>query len=401
MSTLPVLSDFERDRRWKSIRKLMEERGLDCLLVWGDSGHYEGHMANVRFISQVGGHGEEAFVLFPLDGQPQIRVVYSGGEWDNISWIKDNHPLTREVNAQINALIRGIRTIRLNNKRIGIAGYEASLNRALMTPYTEEIPYVILSKLKEEFPDVTFENADNLIRQVRQPKSHEEIIMMKQAARIADYGSQAMYRTAKAGIRENEVYANVIREFLANGAENSIQFWWTMGKPNLTRISVTQGKVMHYGDYVICEFTPMYKGYRQHAHRTIHIGNPSKEFADLYSAAKQAHDSCLNYLRPGVTTKELYDLGIGIINEAGYSWNIPLFHGMGLTWEAPFGCPTVTEVPDESNRRLTEGYTIAFQQGAVSKDKKLGCILGDVVAVTENGCERLSNSPLDLDSICV
>ena len=52
-----ALSIAERDRRWTNIRAEMEIRGLDALLIRGVSTKWDGGIANIRYISQIGGNG--------------------------------------------------------------------------------------------------------------------------------------------------------------------------------------------------------------------------------------------------------------------------------------------------------------------------------------------------------
>ena len=62
---LPQLSVAERDRRWSATRERMAAKGLDCLVVWGNTISQGLGMTNVRYLTQVGSwHGGVA--LFPL-----------------------------------------------------------------------------------------------------------------------------------------------------------------------------------------------------------------------------------------------------------------------------------------------------------------------------------------------
>ncbi|MGH7088117.1 MAG: hypothetical protein ACREFQ_04390, partial [Stellaceae bacterium] len=45
------LSDAERDRRWSRIRAEMEKRGVDCLLLNGNSGRWNEMNANIRYVA--------------------------------------------------------------------------------------------------------------------------------------------------------------------------------------------------------------------------------------------------------------------------------------------------------------------------------------------------------------
>lgn len=220
--------------------------------------------------------------------------------------------------------------------------------------------------------------------------------MMEHAARIADYGYEALYESARPGLRENQVYGRVLEALLSHGAENPVQFWWALNGPYIQKLSYTKGRTLEPGDYIVCEFTPIYRGYRQHAHTTVFVGEPPEKYMQLHETVVRAHDACMDALRPGITTGELFETGITIIEDAGYKWEIPLFHGMGISWEVPYGSrPGISSIEGEADRELTPGFTISFQQGAVTPDETMSSMVGDVVVVTEDGCRRLSSFPVE------
>src|SRR3954453_7645300 len=86
------LSLAERDRRWQGIRARMAERQLDCLVIRGISSKWDSGTANVRYISQIGGNGEEAMAVFPIDRDPVVFIwAPSQLEWWPIAqdWVTD------------------------------------------------------------------------------------------------------------------------------------------------------------------------------------------------------------------------------------------------------------------------------------------------------------------------
>jgi len=53
-SFTPQLSIQERNRRWQAVRKDMEDKGIDCLVVWGNTISQGLAMTNIRYLTQVG-----------------------------------------------------------------------------------------------------------------------------------------------------------------------------------------------------------------------------------------------------------------------------------------------------------------------------------------------------------
>lgn len=89
----PQLSLAERDRRWREIRSTMAKRGLDCLLIYGDSGEWDSFTADIRYVTQLGRRSEEGFVVFPREGDVTVCLNYGGPLRDyrenSQEWVKD------------------------------------------------------------------------------------------------------------------------------------------------------------------------------------------------------------------------------------------------------------------------------------------------------------------------
>src|SRR5687768_7155769 len=68
LSALPRFSLAERERRWERVRALMREAGCDCIVAPGMRDLEE--QTTSRYLSQIGGVGYSAWVVFPIEGEP-------------------------------------------------------------------------------------------------------------------------------------------------------------------------------------------------------------------------------------------------------------------------------------------------------------------------------------------
>src|SRR5262250_162002 len=66
---VPRFSLAERDRRWRLVRQLMAEEGLDVIVTAVNTGHWDHFQANTRYLTGVGGNCGEASAVFPLEGE--------------------------------------------------------------------------------------------------------------------------------------------------------------------------------------------------------------------------------------------------------------------------------------------------------------------------------------------
>ena len=71
---VPRFSLAERDRRWRLVRQLMAEEGLDVIVTAVNTGHWDHFQANTRYLTGVGGNCGEAAAVFNRQ-QPGRAVV--------------------------------------------------------------------------------------------------------------------------------------------------------------------------------------------------------------------------------------------------------------------------------------------------------------------------------------
>ena len=119
----PRFSIAERDRRWAAVRKLMEERRFDCLLIPHNTGEWDNYQSDTRYLSCIGGGGAATAMIFPLEGEP-IAIVR---EPRRIGWWREQQNWVSDVRAPSKFSWAGVfkdalDERRLTSSRIGIVG---------------------------------------------------------------------------------------------------------------------------------------------------------------------------------------------------------------------------------------------------------------------------------------
>jgi Xaa-Pro aminopeptidase len=134
--------------------------------------------------------------------------------------------------------------------------------------------------------------------------------------------------------------------------------------------------------------------------RTFVPGRPSPSLADLHAHCRAALDVALESIRPGSKDAYLkvadYFESHGFVTQRSHDGPGPLTtgfshglgHGVGLEVHEQ---PSLGRVGEE----LVEGDVIAIEPGVYKKGFG-GCRLEDLVRVTADGCERLTDYPYDL-----
>jgi Xaa-Pro aminopeptidase len=138
--------------------------------------------------------------------------------------------------------------------------------------------------------------------------------------------------------------------------------------------------------------------------RTYVVGDVPDEVAEWHRLCKEALDRAVHDLRPGVTAKSVYDRSCDLFESAGYptqrtkrdgssleeGFFHSLGHGVGLE---------VHELPVlglVGHERLKPGEVFAVEPG-LYRPGFGGCRLEDLVVVTEDGAEKLTSFPYDLE----
>jgi Xaa-Pro aminopeptidase len=136
--------------------------------------------------------------------------------------------------------------------------------------------------------------------------------------------------------------------------------------------------------------------------RTFVVGEPSEELLEYHKLCREALDQSIAAVKPGVPGKELNRIASAIFEEHGFPTLLSkqpgevlkdgfyhsLGHGVGLEVHEE---PTLGRAPGE----LVAGDVIAVEPG-LYRNGYGGCRLEDLVHVTENGAEVLTEYPYDL-----
>lgn len=137
--------------------------------------------------------------------------------------------------------------------------------------------------------------------------------------------------------------------------------------------------------------------------RTVCLGSPPEELVRWHHDTREAQKRAIEAVRPGVTGEELNNIAARYLSEQGHKTrldtadgNFPadgfthyLGHGLGLELHEN---PTL----DNGGETLVVGDVITIEPG-LYRPGFGGCRIEDVVVVTEDGCELISDAPYDLE----
>ena len=397
----PELSDEERNRRWRALRWRMDLAGLDCLLVWGNEGKWQSGLANNRYIS---GKPVPGIIMLPLEGDP---VIWSGFPHDVTPWGALSGGWISDVRAGQGTTADVVKTLidrKYDKGMIGIVGFGENRPRVIQ----ETVPYTQFNRVKAGLPGATFVDATWIGEQTRLVKSAEEIALLRKSAELSYAMAKAMIDSAKPGVREYEVYANMLHACLVNGGEEDM-VWLSSDAvpPPHGKRPPSSNRILNKGDILVCEYHGKYLGYLTGAELSVSIGQPAQLYRDLHKVCVESQKEGISKMQPGRPMSDAVEGFRRPIIEAGYGSVECGLHGHGLASPEFPSCMYGGVGGEWHNHPYARVPEIEFLPGMVfgtasdlhdpARNRNSGVMLGRTILITENGPEELTGIPLEAD----
>jgi Xaa-Pro dipeptidase len=372
-SDYPTFSDQELARRHKAIYSLMDQEGLDALLVYG-TGRYS---SDVYWLTDWP-CSREAYVLFQSGKEPVVLMqLFNHFPMARVmSIVKD----VRWAGANTsNSVVDLIRERGLESKKIGLVG---------------PIPYQHYNKLREKYSGATFVDLGGKMRAMRTVRSAEEVERIRRASRLTDQSIQAMAEGLKQGMREDEIPAVIEPVYLKQSGYAGIHFMSSMPMRDPDFPVPSQfhsSRRLQQGDCLITEISGAYSGYSGQIHRTFSIGEgPTPEWKQMHDAALEAFETLARTIKDGTRTTEA-EAAAEIIHTRGYSIYDDLIHGVNQY--PPIFQTKTTRRHDMKEMVFRENMVIVIQPNLMTHDQKMGLQFGETLVVTKTGCDSLNSYP--------
>lgn len=239
----------------------------------------------------------------------------------------------------------------------------------------------------------------------RRVKTDAELAGIKRAQRGAGAAMQAIRDRLREGgdVTCEELRTLVMRTFTDNGVIAPESVIVSHGAQTAIGHEEGSGKI-EPGEPIVCDLFPQdpQSGCCADMTRTFCMGEIPEELAEMQRVSKESLDAVYGAIRAGITGAELHRISCRPFEAAGYKTQLSktpgevldegyyhsLGHGVGLE---------VHEAPGlgRTGGELVEGDVVAIEPGVYRKGFG-GCRLEDLVRVTADGCERLTNHSYDL-----
>ena len=363
-----LATELEAKQRVARLLGLMEKDGLDLLVAYSDAHKPD----NVFYLTGYNLSAGDAWASLNQNGECNLWV---SEEWDLERVVRDSWAV--RVEPVRNLLGLGSK-LGQGSRKIGLAGKD------LVPSHYEKKMGWLLSQAS---------SANSLLERAALVKTREEVELVKRASTIADIGFARALQTARPGIREFELLAEMELAMRLAGATDNFQLM-SSGTHNLGMV-VGREKQLATGELLLFEITPTISSFTYAAQlcRTIFMGEADKELLAKYEILVKAMDAARSVIRPGIPFKEICRVQDEVVGAAGYSkYCGPPYmrtrgHGFGLAQSFNL---------DGDNSVLMESGMVVVVHPNQYLPETGYLALGEMVVVTENGCEGLSNTEAKL-----
>jgi Xaa-Pro aminopeptidase len=306
-------TSFDYESRVAKVRRLMDERGMDAILVhlWPNQYYLSGMYPHLPWYPvEVCEHTESPLIVFRDEKKEPIFLItwLSGNGLKEGTWIKDVRIHDKDPYGKLSWSEYTAEVLREKGVDEGVIGIEEDV--CVLSTF---------KKLKAALPKAQFRAADEIFQLARIIKEPEEIKLIKESVLIAEAGLKAGMEATKVGVPESEVQKAAEIEMKRRGALREVETMVQSGRRTANhRAFGANWKNIEEDDLVTIDIGCVYKGYGSDLTRTWVAGRPKEAYKRIANHLLKNHKKILDHMRPGVKIGELDALGRIEFEKAGY-----------------------------------------------------------------------------------
>jgi len=380
-STNTSLRSQSLERRRAAIREHMRRLGLDLVIAYGSGLHSFIHMNPAWYLSGFKQLGRHMAVLLPSDGDPVaiITPVWDLARARARSTVEDVYATDEEnfmtlVNEQIDR--RGWR-----QKRVGVSGGQGH-------------PRVIADAWPSMF-DAGVQDVDTIVSDTAKIRDEWSLDCTRRAVAIAEQGYDHLLETARPGMPEHEVAAELDVYMRELGAEDNFQLM--SASMHNRGVHAPTKRILEVGDILLGEITPAVEGEYIQICRTAVLGKPSTLQLDKFALLDRCLRDGMRTAVPGTPVREVVAAINRPLDDAGYSqYTRPPYmrtrgHSMSL------GSMEPEIAPDRDHVLFENEVFVMHPNQYIPETGYFMC--GEPVIITTRGAQNLTSKMGTLDSI--
>ena len=308
----PSFSHSERDRRWAAIRRIMAKPqwNLDAIVA-----PERGDAAYPRYLTQIGGRGGSADVIFPRDDSKLVHAIVSTARnqsfWEKRldAWRSDGKLVISQGEGS-KSLAEQIKNLGLNRAgaRIGVA----KLSGSRFDP-EGLVSGIFLENLKSAIPGLQFLPIEKWgsdsgpIDESAMIKSSEEHEMIRSSVAAGEIAIETIRRAARPPSRhQSDIWLQTFVAMFAETGEDPTRLSIALDSEGNTTLGAPTDDAVKEGQIISEEIDATVQGYRGQVNHSIFVGGSKTPGYEYYLTAmeiaiKLFHE-CVASVVPGKTT---------------------------------------------------------------------------------------------------
>ena len=358
------------DETLHRIRGALTDRGFDALVTVSPENF--AYAAGFVVPSQPLMRWRHAMMLIPVDGEPGVVVVDM-----EESTVRGHFPGSdvrvwgEFTDDPMSTLAQLLSDRGLAGRRIGIE--------------MDYLPAGDFNRLAGYLPQARFGAVETVLAKLRMRKQNRELDLLRRLSRISDRAILEAYQSVEAGMTEMDLAAAVTRGVYAQGAEHfKLLIVATGERSQLPNVGPSE-RVLQSGDVCRVEVFSIIGGYHAGVCRTAVVRRAPAHAERIWSNLMACKHLLLDSIRPGASTRRIYETYLAKLSELELPPIAFVGHGIGVhLHEDPYLGPY-------SDTLLEPGMVLGIEPLTYRTGHGYGMQNKDMVAVTENGCELLSD----------
>jgi creatinase len=376
----PMFSPREMNRRLAALRALMAELDLEAVLFTSYHNiNYYGDFLYCAFGRPYGliitPHGQTSLSANIDYGQPQRRTY-----GDNIvytDWQRDNY-------------FRAVQQAVPGVRRLGVE--------------LDHMTLQVRDKLQRFLPDVELSDVSAGCMRQRMVKSPEEIAVIRNGARIADLGGEAVVTAVADGVPEYEVALAgtqaMVREIAKTYPHSELMDTWVWFQSGINTDGahnpVTSRRV-RAGDILSLNCFPMIQGYYTALERTLFFDHCDEASLRYWEINVEVHERGLQLIKPGARccdiAAELNDIfrSHEVLERRTFGYG----HSFGVLSHY-YGREAGLELREDIDTVLEPGMVVSIEPMITIPDGEPGAggyREHDILVVTADGADNITGFP--------
>ncbi|OBK46414.1 peptidase [Mycobacterium kubicae] len=394
---IPSTPDLTRMRRETGarLRAAMTERGVDAMILLGNNAVVYATGTSWPLGDAGLSHVERPVaVVLADDDWPHLFLPFREGAADESELPADHlhGPVYLEFEEGVAHFARLLSDLIPAGASVAVDEYTGAMTRAA----------------KLLFPNGTPADAAAIVSAAKVVKTQDELACMRNAIRITDEAMVDVHQALAPGIRQIDLSASFVRRAFELGATASMlePIWQVMPQSKADGVWTTHGDLalpllttereLAAGDVLWTDVSITYHGYCSDFGRTWIVGqDPTPRQQAQFDRWYEIMTAVLGVARAGASAADLGRAAIAA-NGGTRPWLPHFYLGHGIGVNAAEMPMIGTDLGEEFDERfvLQPGMVLVLEP-VVWEDGTGGYRSEEVLVITEDGWERLTNYPYD------